>query len=259
MFDDFIFRDPWSLAAALLAVMLVGLAKGGLGGAMALMAVPLMSLAIPPVQAAGILLPILIVMDGVGLWAWWRKWDLSLLWSMMPGAMIGIAVGWATAAIVSDAAVRLIVGAVGLVFAMRWFLQGRQGQARAGPRNAGRATLWSALAGYTSFVAHAGGPPYQVYTMPLRLSPAAFTGTSVAFFAIVNVVKLVPYGALGQLAPGNLMTSVALMPVAAVATFAGAAIVRRMRAEVFYPFMYVMVLLVSLKLVWDGVTGLLGD
>lgn len=255
MFDGFAFTTAGEIAAAMLAVTLVGLAKGGLGGAMALMAVPLMSLAIPPVQAAGILLPILIVMDGVSLWTWRGKWDRALLRSLLPGGLLGIGIGWATAAFVSDGAVRLIVGAVGLLFALRWFLQGRAARVAAREQNQPRALFWSTLSGYTSFVAHAGGPPYQVYTMPLRMEPAIYTATSVLFFAVMNVVKLVPYAALGQLAANNLLTSAALMPLAAVATVAGAAIVKRLRMEIFYPFMYAMVLIVALKLIWDGIAA----
>jgi uncharacterized membrane protein YfcA len=113
------------------------------------------------------------------------------------------------------------------------------------------------VAGFTSFVAHAGGPPYQVHTLPLRLDPKVYTGTSVVFFAVVNLVKVVPYAALGQFDARTLLSALVLVLPAALAVLAGAALVRRMRPAVFYPFMIAMVGLVGVRLVWDGLRGLM--
>lgn len=254
--------DPIFYAAAIPAVIMVGLSKGGFGGAMALLGVPLMALAISPVQAAAILLPILIVMDIVSLWSWRSHKDTRTLVIMLPGALIGIAIGWATAAWVTVAMIKLIVGAVALWFVWRYVQQtlvaNRSGAAPAphGHKPV-QGIFWGTLAGFTSFVSHAGGPPYQIYTLPLRQDPKTYTGTSVRFFAIINAVKLVPYFALGQFDATNLSTSLVLAPLAPVATLAGAYIVRRMKPDIFYPFMYVMVLLAALKLIWDGSADLL--
>jgi hypothetical protein len=114
------------------------------------------------------------------------------------------------------------------------------------------------VSGFTSFVAHAGGPPYQVYAMPLRHAPALYAGTAVVFFAIINAAKLIPYFALGQFDATNLTASAVLMPVAALATLVGAWVVRRMKPEFFYNFMYTLVFLVAAKLIYDGVTDILG-
>jgi len=248
--------DPYFYAAAVPAVILVGLSKGGLGGAMALIGVPLIALVVSPVQAAAIMLPILIVMDIVSVWTWRGVWDGVTLRNVLPGAMLGIALGWATAALVTPGAVRLIVGMIALVFVLRWLAQRFVRGERPGRHSVVRGTLCGALAGFTSFVAHAGGPPYQVYALPLRQPPALYVGTSVIFFAVVNAVKLVPYFALGQFSATNLAASAILMPVAPLATLAGAWLVRRMKADVFYPLMYGMVALVSLKLIHDGIVEL---
>lgn len=254
--------DPMFYATAIPAVFLVGLSKGGFGGAMALLGVPLMALAIPPVQAAAILLPILIVMDVVTLWTWRKHWDPKTLKIMVPGAIIGIAIGWATAAWITDPVIRLIVGCVALWFVARYVqltLAARHGAEPPAPHGHQpvKGVLWSTLAGFTSFVSHAGGPPYQIYTLPLRQDPKTYTGTSVRFFAIINAIKLAPYFALGQFDATNLSTSLALAPIAPVATLTGAYFVRHMKPEIFYPFMYGMVFLTSLKLIWDGVQHLL--
>jgi uncharacterized protein len=252
-----IITDPWFLAAAIPAVILVGLSKGGLGGAMGFIGVPLMALTISPVQAAAILLPILILMDLVSLWTWRGQFDRSLLASILPAALFGVALGWATAAYTSDGAVRLIVGAVAVVFVGRaaWN-QFRHGEIRKTSPNRVAAGFWGTISGYTSFVAHVGGPPYQIYTLPLKLDPKIFTATSVVFFAIINAVKLVPYFALGQFDSTNLATSFALMPLAPLATLAGAWVVRRLGPNAFYFVSYGTVGVIALKLVYDEIIAL---
>ena len=248
--------DPSTMAAALIAVFLVGLSKGGLGGAFALMGVPILSLVMSPVQAAALLLPLLLMMDAVSLWTWRGWFDRATLWRLLPGAMLGIGLGWATAAYTSEAVVRLMVGLVAIGFVLRMALV--RGAGRAQGQSWGRGSVWGMGAGFTSFVAHAGGPPFQVYVMPLRFDPKIYTGTSVIFFAVVNLVKLGPYAALGQFDRMVLVTAFVLLPLAAISTIFGAWIIKRMRAVVFYPLMYGMIALVGVKLVWDGVTELLG-
>ena len=245
--------DPWFYAAAIPAVIVVGLAKGGLGGAMALLGVPILALVMPPVQAAAILLPVLVIMDIVSLWAWRGIWDGKTLVYMLPGALAGIGIGWLTAAIVTPGHVRLIVGVVALMFFLRWMVQKIGGTERDRGHSVVRGGFWGTIAGFTSFVAHAGGPPYQVYALPLGHDPKLYVGTSVIFFAVMNTVKLVPYFALGQFDTTNLSASAVFVPLAFLSTLVGAWVVKRIAPEVFYPFTYLLILLVSLKLIYDGV------
>ena len=248
------FADPTSLLAGVVAVGLVGLSKGGLGGAFALLGVPVLALVMSPLQAAALLLPLLLMMDAVSLWVWRGRFDRATLAAMLPAAVVGIAVGGLTAAWTSEALVRLIVGAVALAFVLRSLRPGRP--VAAAPERPGAAWLWGALAGFTSFVAHAGGPPFQIHVLPMRLDPRVYTGTSVLFFAVVNVVKVVPYAALGQFDARTLASAALLFPLAALAVIAGAALVRRMRPTIFYPFMYAMIALIALRLIVDGARGL---
>jgi uncharacterized protein len=255
MFASFPFSDPWALAAAIVAVIVLGLAKGGLSG-VGMLVVPVMALVISPVQAAAIVLPLLLVSDAISLWTWRGAWDRRTLAIMLPGALAGILVGWLTAALVSDAAVRLIVGGIAVAFVLRWATQSAAARAQGQPQHPGKGAFWGAVAGYTSFVAHAGGPPYQVYTLPLQQGVRTYTGTNVAFFAIVNAVKVVPYLALGQFDATNLTASAIFAPLAVAATLAGAALVKRMSVTFFYRFTYAMALIVGAKLIWDGMQGI---
>ena len=170
--------DPWFYAAAVPAVLFVGLSKGGLGGAMGQLGVPLLALVVSPVQGAAIMLPILIVMDIVALWSWRGYRDMRTLKIMLPGAMIGIFTGYLTAKMVTDDMVTLIVGLLGLWFVLRHIISARRKVVAARPHNAVLGAFWGTLAGFTSFVAHAGGPPYQIYTLPLKVDPKIYAGTS---------------------------------------------------------------------------------
>jgi uncharacterized protein len=163
------FVDPATLLAGVVAVGLVGLSKGGLGGAFALLGVPVLALVMSPVQAAALLLPLLLMMDAVSLWVWRGRFDRATLVSMLPAAAVGIGIGGLTAAWTSEALVRLIVGVVALAFVVRSLRPGRP--VVAAPPRRGAASLWGALAGFTSFVAHAGGPPFQIHVLPMRLDP----------------------------------------------------------------------------------------
>jgi len=253
------FSDPAALAAGVVAVVLVGLSKGGMGGAFALMGVPVLALVMPPMQAAALMLPILLAMDAVGLRIWWGRWHRPTLTLLLPPAILGIGVGWLTATVTSEALVRLLVGLTALGFMANLAVRKLRAQnALPTGRRLVAGWLWGSLSGFTSFVAHAGGPPFQVFVLPMRMDPKLYTGTSVMFFAVVNVVKVAPYAMLAQFDPVTMQSAAVMLPVAVVAVLAGAAVVKRMRPEVFYPFMYVMVTIVGLRLVSDGLGGLGG-
>lgn len=250
-----IITDPWFYAVAIPAVMIVGFAKGGFGAGLSLLGVPLMSLIISPVHAAGIMLPILCAMDVVAVLSYRGKLHWPSLAIMMPGAMIGIALGWATAAWVEESHVRLIVGVVTFLFVLDYWT----GSAArpAAPQNVPKGVFWGLVSGFTSFVSHAGGPPAQMYLLPQKLDRVVLAGTIVIMFATMNAVKLVPYFFLGQFDRQNLMTSAVLLPLAPIATYVGVWLVRRVSQQQFYRITYGAVFVVSLKLIWDGLRGLL--
>lgn len=248
--------DLWFYLAAVPAVILVGLSKGGFGGAISLLGVPIMALVIPPIEAAAIMLPILVVMDVVALAAWWRVWDRRSVSILIPSTLFGVLIGWATAAYVTDAEVRLIVGVLSLAFTLNYVLRLRR-PLPAQPHNAPKGWLWGTVGGYTSFVSHAGGPPVQIYLLPLRLDPGVTAGTTVLVFAVANFAKLLPYAMLGQFSPAHLATSAALLPLAPVCTWLGARLVRIVAFETFYRVSYAALFLIGLKLVWDGAAGVL--
>ena len=241
-------------AVAVVAAGLVGMGKGGVP-VVGMLGVPVMALVISPVLAAGLLLPVYVVSDMFGLYAYRQAFDRRVLAIIVPGAVAGIGVGWATASLVPEAAVTLLVGLIGVAFALNLLLRR---PVVAAPKRAEVAPglFWGAVTGFTSFVSHAGAPPYQVYTQPLGMAKAVFAGTSTIAFAVINAVKLVPYYALGQLNLGNLKVAAVLAVPAALAVFAGVRLVAWMPERLFFRLITWALLLISVKLIWDGVSGL---
>ncbi len=248
--------DPWFYAAAIPAVILTGLSKGGFLGGIGGVAVPIMSLVISPVQAAAIMLPILIAMDWIGVWAYRRDWSRQNLKTMLPAATVGILVGWYLASIINDGHVKLMVGTIGFVFAANWWL-GLRPQTVAPRPNWLKGSVYGALSGFTSFVSHTGGPPFAVYMLPQRLPNAAYAGTAVMFFTAVNLIKVPPYLLLGQFDMVNLKTAAALTLPGIIAMAAGIWLTRRVPPGPFYRVVYGCLLLISIKLIWDGARSLI--
>jgi uncharacterized membrane protein YfcA len=249
--------NPVFYALAVPSVTLLGLAKGGFSG-LGLLSLPLMALVISPVQAAAITLPILIVQDVVSVWAYRHAWDRRNLFILVPAATFGILSGYLLAARVSDAAVALAVGVISIAFALRRLvLERRATPPEVAPADVPRGLLWGWVAGFTSMIAHAGGPPFQIYVMPQRLPRDVFVGTGAIMFGLINWIKVPPYIALGQFTAENLATSSALFPVAIASTWAGVWLVRRVPAERFYTLIYILLILVGAQLIYNGARALL--
>jgi hypothetical protein len=243
-----VIHDPIFYLLATPAVILLGFSKGGLSGVGSL-ALPLMVLVIEPVQAAAIMLPILIVQDAVGVWSFRRHLDGYVLCWMLPGATLGILIGYLFAASVSSAAVMALVGMISIVFGAYRLWLGRHGMPNAGASSPGWVgSLFGVGSGFTSQIAHAGAPPFQLWVMPRRLPRDVLIGTSAVYFAALNWIKVPAFAALGQFTAVNMLTAAALLPIAIVATFAGVWLVRRIDGERFYKIIYCLMILVGLLL-----------
>ncbi|MEC9345651.1 MAG: sulfite exporter TauE/SafE family protein [Pseudomonadota bacterium] len=248
--------DPVFYAVALPALVITGISKGGFGAGVGIVAVPALTFVVPPLDAIAIMLPLLCLMDLVGIWSYRRAWSLRLMRYLFPGAVIGIVAGALTATWVDEHVVRLIIGLIAVLFALnRWVGFARSDIARA--ENPPRGMFWAAVSGFTSTVGHAGGPPLQVYMLPLKLDKTVFVGTTVIFFAAVNYTKLVPYAWLGLFTGENLATAAVLAPICPLAMWLGVRLHRVIPEGPFYRICYVFVFLVGLKLCFDGLRPLL--
>ncbi len=247
--------DPWFYAVAIPAVLLFGISKGGFGGGLGTAAVPLMALVISPVRAAAILLPILCVMDLVALWKFRGKWIWPELVILLPASLLGILIGTLLFEYMSASVVRLIVGIVATSFTLHYWINRKRSSSsnvQYFPRSYG--LLGGSVAGFTSFVAHSGGPPISMYLLRRPLDRTDFAGTTILFFAVVNYVKLVPYAWLGQFDADNLATSAVLATLAPIGVLIGAWLHKRVTDRFFFSFVYILLFVVGLKLIVDGVT-----
>jgi uncharacterized membrane protein YfcA len=243
-----VLTEPLFYLVSVPAVMLYGIAKGGFGGPAAVLAVPLMSLVMPPTLAAGILLPILVLMDALVVRTYWGRFDKSALEILLPAAMVGILVGYFTADVMNDDHMRIIVGTLAMLFGLQSLLQFN---ASANPtHNRFSGSVFGAVAGFTSFSIHAGGPPLTMYLLPRRLDPLLYAGTAGLFFAAVNFVKLVPYYSLGQLALENLVLSLVLMPLAPLGVKIGHWLVLRSEPGFYYRVISFFLVVVGARLLW---------
>ncbi len=242
--------EPWFYLAAATAVLIVGIAKGGLGGGIGVVAVPLMAMFVSPAQAAAIMLPVLMVMDALALRVYWRRWDWRNLRVLLPASLVGTGLGFLTFGYLSPDGLRALVGVVALLYSVHYFV--RHAPAGGRPPHTAAGLFWGAAAGFTSFSIHAGGPPLQAYLLPQRLHRTTFQATSVLFFFVVNWSKVAPYAWLGQLSADNLLVSVVLLPLAPLGIFLGRGLHHRVNDAVFFRVVHVSLFVIGVKLLYDA-------
>jgi uncharacterized protein len=244
--------DPWTLALAVFAVIVLGLAKGGFSGLGAL-ATPALALSLPPVTAAALLLPVLLVQDAISVWSYRKTWDRWIVAWMLPGAAVGVAVAALIAALVPQDQFVLLLGAITFGFGIYRLWIERGGRIVAASNSPGWVgMLFGMGSGFTSQIAHAGGPPFQMWVTPRRLPHETFVGTSSVTFAGINLLKVPSYTALGSFSGDLLVAAVLLMPLAVIATLAGVWLVRRIDGQRFYTLIYLLMVALGLRLVWQG-------
>jgi uncharacterized membrane protein YfcA len=247
--------DPVFYAIAVPVVLLSGISKTGIPGLFGGMAVPLLSLVTPPLQAAAIMLPVLCFIDLFGLRAFRGIWDRRNMPILLTGLAIGILVGMLVFSLASRGLVRILIGTIAVAFALNNIL----GWARHRPPTTASwpaGVFWSALSGLTSFVAHAGSAPIMAYLLPQRLDRKVYVGTTVWFFFASNYAKIVPYAYLGQLDLSNLATALVLLPLAPVGVKLGVVLQGKVDEKLFYRISYWALLGIGLKLLYDGTSGM---
>ncbi|MCP4598078.1 sulfite exporter TauE/SafE family protein [Neptuniibacter sp.] len=241
--------DPIFYLAAIPAVLIVGISKGGFGGGLGFIAVPMIALSAPPIVAAAIMLPILCLMDLVGLLRFKGHVDKQNLLLLIPAAGIGIILGAFSFKYLNDAQIKLMIGTIALTFVAYSVLK-RQAEAR--QPSTIRGYFWGTIAGFTSFGVHAGGPPLNIYLLPLKLHKSTYAATTIVFFAAINYMKLIPYTWLGQFTQETLLAALVLAPLAPVGVYIGTILHHKISDLWFYRACYFFLVLTGSKLVYDA-------
>lgn len=242
--------DPFFYAVAIPAVLLLGISKSGFGSGFGSLAVPLMALAVTVPQAAAMLMPVLLVMDMLGLAAFRKHFDMKLIRFLVPWGLLGTLIGTFSFKLLDARLVAGLVGLFTLTFLAQRLLFPPRPDSPPPPKWLG--AILTTLSGFTSFVAHSGGPPANAYVIPMRLPPLVFAATMSVFFTVMNLSKWVPYAWLGLLDVRNMATSVALLPIAPIGVWLGVRLAHHIKPWLFYRLVYAGMLLTGMKLVWDG-------
>jgi len=243
--------DPLFYAIAIPAVLLTGISKTGIPGLFGGMAVPLLSLVIPPLQAAAVMLPVLCFIDLFGMRAFWGVYDRRNMPILLTGVAIGIVLGMFVFKLVPGDIIRIVIGTIAVAFSLNNLF----GWARHRPPAKAswpRGIVWSSVSGVTSFIAHAGSPPIMAYLLPQKLERRIYVGTTVWFFFVTNYAKILPYAYLGQFDFTNLATALVLLPLVPIGVRLGVVIQGKLDENIFYKVSYWALLGIGLKLLYDG-------
>ncbi len=237
---------------AVLAMIIFGISKAGFGGGIGVIATPLVSLTIPVTDAVALLLPLLIMADAFSISHYRMNFHRRSIRLLLPGALLGVAIGgfFLGSFRGNERILRVAIGVLALWFvlfqALRVIIVGIMEKRR--PR-AFKGILMGALSGFTSTLAHAGGPPFTMYLLPQKLPRDLYVGTAVIFFSVVNLLKLIPYHALGLLRVGNLSTIIILGPLTYVGVRLGIYLNRRFTDLWFNRAIYAILVFTGLQLV----------
>ena len=252
------FSDPLFYLVGLPTVFVMAMSKGAFGGGLAIVGVPMLSLVMSPIEAAIVVAPLVSFMDVFALRSFgpktWSKPDLTWL---VPGLLAGIALGYAFFTLVDARFVTLGIGLVTAAFAADYFLRAMHRPDGARPVSRPLALVAGLASGFTTFIAHAGGPPVQMYLLRRGLAKAVYAGTNLALFTLGNFVKLIPYGLLIWAQPSTLGAALLLAPAVPVGVWAGKWLHDRLEQRRLFFWCYVLLSLAAAKLLYDAARALL--
>lgn len=241
---------------AVIVMLLTGLGKSGFGSGFGALATPLLALTIPAADATALLLPLLIIMDLFTVPYYWNRFHTGHLRILLIGALVGIAIGayYFNALSHNEQAMKMGIGALAVLFVV--IQVGRSlilGALHDHKPSQVMGWVMGAIGGFTSTIAHAGGPPVTIYLVPQKLPRDQFVGTTAILFAIVNIVKLVPYYSLGLLRVSNITTVLLLAPLAYLGVRLGVFLNQRFNEKWFTRLIYAFLFITGLQLLtgWD--------
>ena len=237
------------------AVIFAGVSKGGFGSGAAFAAAGILALVVDPGLALGVMLPLLMLIDVATLRPYWRKWDRQASLLLIAGSVPGVALGAALYRVAEPDVFRVLIGVISLGF-VGWQLAVRYNLVHAAAHvlHPAVGALTGLVAGFTSFVSHAGGPPAAVYLLSKRLGKTEFQATTVLVFFIVNIFKFILYAVLGMFSVQTGWANLVLAPFALFGAWLGVKAHWLVPERAFFALTYVLLTVTGVKLIWDGLT-----
>lgn len=248
--------EGWVFALAALAALLAGVSKGGFGGSLGLASSAILAMVVEPGVALAVMLPVLMAIDVAAVRAFWGRWHAPSATAILTGAMPGLALGAALFFVVSADGIRVLIGVMAVGFPV-FRLALARGWIAPRPTGFDRRKGWvaGAAVGFTSFVAHAGGPPFAMFMLGQGgIGKTEYHATSVIIFWVVNALKAAIYAVMGLFTLSLLGWSAALIPFALAGTWIGVRAHGVIPERAFFAVAYTALVLTGLKLLWDGVT-----
>ena len=232
------------------AIIIFGIAKSGLGGSIALISIPLMTVVMPLGQALAVILPILILSDFIAVYRFRKEFDFDTLKLIVPFSAIGILIGSITFSYFSEDLLIFIIGLMGFFFSSHYFLF-KKNKTIPTKKSFLKGSICSTVAGFTSFCVHAGGTPTSIYLLPLRMQKEIYVGTRVVFFTLVNLIKFPFYINLSMITFDSFKQSILLFPLSIVGILIGYQILKYVEESIFYNIIYIIILITSSKLLYS--------
>jgi uncharacterized protein len=250
--------DPWFYGVGFLTTFLMAASKGAFGGGLAIIGIPMLALVTDPITAAIIVAPLVAFMDIFALRAFppstWSKPDLK--WLCL-GLVVGIAMGWTFFEVVDKRYVILTIAVVTLGFTLRWFIKDRVDPPPPHGVQPARALGLSVVSGFTTFIAHSGGPPVAIYLLGRNLDKTVYAGTTVAIFMLGNFIKLVPFTKMGLERPMALASALVFASIVPFSVWVGKKLHDRLDQKKLLLWCYSLLAITGLKLLWDSVRAFL--
>ena len=227
----------------------IGFSKGGMGATLGILAIPLLSLVMPPVDAVGLSLPMLLFGDIFALYVYWNKWDMHYIRVLLPIAIVGVAIGTVLLASLPSLVLRRIIGALALSFVVYRIGSERLLTVHYQPRG-WHGYVTGLAAGIASALANSGSVPFTIYMLLQGVKPQVFAATATLFFAVLNVIRLPTQIVAGIFDLQRVLASLWVMPVIVLGVVLGRWLVVRINQQAFERFMLLILFLASLVMIF---------
>ncbi|NRB17660.1 MAG: sulfite exporter TauE/SafE family protein [Rhodobacteraceae bacterium] len=240
---------------AIPAVIFAGISKGGFGSGAAFASSSFLAIILEPGFALALMLPLLMLVDLASLKPYWGRWNLRDSMLLLIGGLPGVMLGTLLYRAVNADAMRVMIGMISVGFVV-WQMSTnlRKNLSDRPPMPEWAGALAGLVAGFTSFVSHAGGPPAAVYMLGRRMSKTEYQASTVLVFGVLNSAKLIPYGFLGLFTLETLKLDLILAPFALIGAWIGVNLHHKMPEKAFFALTYVLLTCTGVKLIWDGLT-----